>query len=684
MDKELKSIEELEEAPVGMFPEDDEDVFEIDVDEDLDVWNRGSGYTFGGGGGWWATGSVGSYTNMSSMWSTNTYDHHSTAQRLLKHKNAMDSLCKVVDPTVKHTLEFASANGSGYTDMTRGHIVIDGKLIQDNDSKLDVVSGLAIHEKLHVIHSKPLQRWQKGDEAYNLADTFAKKKLLHSIANIVEDEYIERQLHKTCAGYVHYIEACKEHYFADSGITDVDLNDFTEIVNTLLLLVRYPAKLDADRRRKHGKHIRVFMAELKRGIDSRANTISCIKNIYNYLMKIADDMAGEDGIPDDVMDKLEDKAEKYADDYIEDFREDVSADAWAEMVADGKIDSIREDIRKRRLANMTAAEEAKRSDKLSRIFDDEYTRALDRATDYKSEELSSRMANQIKDLQDSSYTEEMIDGALAVSDGQRKISWEKAKNTERTTRIYNEAKSTMRAQINKLRKKIQLYGNTNVHNIYRQPRGILDKRQLHRIPMGMTDLFKAKITKEDKPLDICLLVDESGSMGYRLMEHARNAAIAIKEALTDNPMINLWVYGHSADSREQGQTEMIEYHSPSMTDRPMAMGGLHARCENRDGNAIITSASRVNNESDNSTQKLMIVLSDGEPSADLYRGYTGIDHTAKAVKHVESRGWNVIQVGFGGIRKRYMEQMFTNWVHVEDTNELGDKVSKIIRKVVKV
>ena len=149
-------------------------------------------------------------------------------------------------------------------------------------------------------------------------------------------------------------------------------------------------------------------------------------------------------------------------------------------------------------------------------------------------------------------------------------------------------------------------------------------------------------------------------------------------------MINLWVYGHSADSREQGQTEMIEYHSPSMKDRPMAMGGLHARCENRDGNAIITSASRVNNESDNSTQKLMIVLSDGEPSADLYRGYTGIDHTAKAVKHVESRGWNVIQVGFGGIRKRYMEQMFSNWVHVEDTSELGDKVSKIIRKVVKV
>ena len=681
---DFEDKEEIEYAPKGMFPEDDEeDMFEIDVEEDLDVWNRGSGYTFGGGGGWWASGGVGSYTNMSSMWST-TSDHHSTAQRLLKHKNHIDSLCKVVDPTVKHTLEFAAANGSGYTDMTRGHIVIDGKLIQDNDNKLDVVSGLAIHEKLHVIHSKPLHRWQKGEEAYGMTKTYNEKKLLHSIANIIEDEYIERQLHKTCAGYVHYIEACKEHYFAKSGVDEVDLTNFTELVNTLLLLVRYPAKLDADRRKKHGKHIRVFMAELKKGIDSRANTIDCIKNIYTYLMKQAEDMSDGDTPTDEMLKEIEDKSKEYADDYIEDFKKDVSEAAWAEMVADGKVEKIHRDISERRARVLKSKLKEKLRDKLSDLISEEYLDALSKAVKYESDELSSRMNNQIKDLQDSGYTEEMLDERLAISDGQRKISWEIASTSEHASRKYHDAKVKMRSQINKLKKKIQLFGTTNIHNIYRQPRGILDKRQLHRIPMGMTDLFKAKITKEDKPLDICLLVDESGSMGYKLMEDARNAAIAIKEALADNPMINLWVYGHSADSKEEGQTEMIEYHSPTMTDRPMAMGGLHARYENRDGNAIITSALRVNGESDNNANKLMIVLSDGQPSASLYRGQRGIDHTAQAVKYVEGRGWSVIQVGFGGIMKVHMEQMFTNYIHVEDTEELGDKVSKIIRKVIKV
>ena len=683
MDRKDEEEIELEYAPKGMFPEDDEDVFEIDVEEDLDVWNRtGSGYTWGTGTGWWASG-IGGATSMSSMWSTN-YSDHSTAQRLLRHKKHIDSLCKVVDPTVKHTLEFASAGGSGYTDMRRGHIVIDGKLIKDSDTKLDVVSGLAIHEKLHVIHSNSLHRWQNSDEIYDLAPTYHEKKLLHSIANIVEDEYIERQLQKTCAGYVHYIEACKEHYFAESKVEEVNLTDFTELVNTLLLLVRYPSKLDADRRKKHGKHIRVFMAELKKGIDSRDNTIDCIKNIYQYLMKQAKDMTPDDTPTEDMLKDIDEKASMYADSYIEDFKRDVSPEAWEEMVADGKIKSIRDDIAKRRARVLKGELEDKLRDKLRSLMGSEFLDALDKAVKYKSDELSSRMQKQIKELEESDYYEESIGKELAVTDGQRKITWQRALSDEYHARKYNNAKINMKSQINKLKKKIDLYGATQVHNIYNQKRGILDKRKLHRIPMGMTDLFKATVVNTDKPLDICLLVDESGSMGWSTMASARKSAIAIKEALADNPMINLWVYGHSADEKVKGQTEMIEYYSPTMQDRPFAMGGMTARYENRDGNAIIASAQRVKAESDNTSDKLMIVLSDGQPSADLYRGHRGIEHTAKAVKFAESRGWSVIQVGFAGASQHYMSQMFTNHIYVKDVDTLGDNLSKIIRKVVKV
>jgi nitric oxide reductase activation protein len=130
---------------------------------------------------------------------------------------------------------------------------------------------------------------------------------------------------------------------------------------------------------------------------------------------------------------------------------------------------------------------------------------------------------------------------------------------------------------------------------------------------------------------------------------------------------------------------MYEYWGPNMRDRPMAMGGLRAKVENRDGNAILASVDRVKSESSApQAQKLLIMLSDGEPSADNYRGDVAYSHTRKCVKYAESRGWTVIQVGFSGARKYSMEKMFTNWVYIEDTDKLGDEVSKIIRKVIKV
>ena len=51
-----------------MFPEDDDDSYEIELDADLDVWNRGSGFTWGGGTSWWQNSHSGS--TMSSMWSS--------------------------------------------------------------------------------------------------------------------------------------------------------------------------------------------------------------------------------------------------------------------------------------------------------------------------------------------------------------------------------------------------------------------------------------------------------------------------------------------------------------------------------------------------------------------------------------------------------------------------------------
>jgi nitric oxide reductase activation protein len=382
---------------------------------------------------------------------------------------------------------------------------------------------------------------------------------------------------------------------------------------------------------------------------------------------------------EDLKKSLEKSAKEWADKRI--------AASFSELPSD----MMPSDKEMKEMKDATASDRLKRllrshrhDDALDRLWDEKSRELVKALSDWKAGKIEEELKEEIKKLEDSDYYEEKLERGLAISAGQRNITWRKALPEPHHIERYKEDKRAVKAQISKLRKKVQLYGNLQKHNIYNQKRGILDKRQLHRIPMGMTDIFKAVIIQEDKPLDICILVDESGSMGAYCMQEARQSAIAIKEALCDNPMIDLWVYGHSADGGKHGDTEMIEYWSPSMKDRPMAMGSMRARVENRDGNAIVASAHRVKGESMSTTNKLMIVLSDGAPSANAYRGAVALDHVKKCVKHIESQGWSVIQVGFSGSTTWSMERMFKNYIYVENITKIGDMLSKIIRKVIKV
>lgn len=222
-----------------------------------DVWNRAKGYVWGGGSGWWQ-GSTQATGTVSSMWGSwgGSMQTSTDAARMLKHKRHLDSLCKVVDPTVAHVLDYAKGETS-YSDMNRGRIFIDGTMLKKSDDNLDITAGLAIHEKLHLIHSQPLLKWEKTYK-YDKDLDYRQAELLHSIANMLEDEYIEKQLAKDNAGFVTYIEAVKKYYFdtkIESRLQDQDENPFMDILNTLLTFIRWPSHITAERKKKHAKHL---------------------------------------------------------------------------------------------------------------------------------------------------------------------------------------------------------------------------------------------------------------------------------------------------------------------------------------------------------------------------------------------------------------------------------------------
>ena len=640
-----------------------------------DVWNRGGGYTWGTGTTWWGGGS-GSYTSMwGGGWSRSDTDKEA---RMLKHKRHLDSLCKVVDPNVKHVLNFAT--DKSYSNMESGQIYVDGSLLQHNDDNLDVVAGLSIHEKLHLVHTKPLLDWER-DYRYKHTLSGPQMKLLHNIGNIIEDEYIESQLAKTHAGYVDYIMKVKEHYFAKHGEKiDEAKNEFGDVLNTLLALVRYPEAITSERKKKHARHIQFFVRALKNALRSREDTLVAIETLYDYMYQLAEEEAKKSKDTDE--DSMLERATSTLDDILSTYKEKGILDELSEGDIETMLDRLLQ----------TEKDNAERHDRYGphRVIKDGMKDSPTELVDYESAmgKITRSLDRAIKELEDSDYSEEDLkDKALGLRKG-TKVTWKNIRAEDSGRREYDEGIGRMKPAISSLKKRIQLYGDTKIHTIRNQKRGKLDKKMLHKIPLGRSDLFKNIVIDEDKPLDVCLLVDESGSMGYGKMRHARDCAIALRESLKENQALNLWVFGHTADGYEWdglGTTNMSVYWSPTYQADIKAMGSMRARSENRDGMAILASAERVKAESPSTgSNKLMIVISDGEPSADRYRGDIGTNHTKRVVRLLEGQGWNIIQVGISGAREWRMKEMFRNYIYLNEIEELSNKVSKIIRKVIKV
>jgi len=562
--------------------------------------------------------------------------------------------------------------------MKTGHIVIDGSMVEKNDDKLDILSGIAIHEKLHVIHSVPIHRWQEEYKYENGLNNL-QYSLLHAIVNTVEDEYIEKQLHNDNAGFVKYIASTKAHFFEEGIKANLDEGDrsgqYNDILNTLLALVRYPEMIDDDRKKRHAKHIRFFARALANALDSRENTKKAIISLYTYMAQLAQKMGDKAG-DGDSKEKIENEIESRLNELKDGMRgSELSEEDWKGIEA-----KLSEDVKSKHKDRRSGIEKG--------IGDVDTFTTICGATEYKPKDLlDTKLRSDIKDLEDTDYHETVLGRSDCLNSKDTKVTWRQAPNDSHATNTYKQEARMVKGQTNKLKKKIDLYGATEKYTIRNQKRGRLDKRMLHRIPMGRQDLFKNIVVKDDKPIDVCLLVDESGSMsGYR-MRNARMSCIALKEALQDNPKLNLWVMGHTADGykwhEDAHSTNMTVYHSPKIKDRPFSLGGMTARCENRDGNAILAASQKVGEETDTiGSNKLMIILSDGAPAAINYGGSRGMDHVRDCVRKLESQGWGVIQIGFGGAA--FQDRMFTNHIYIEDSSQLADKAGKIIRKVIKV
>lgn len=217
--------------------------------------------------------------------------------------------------------------------------------------------------------------------------------------------------------------------------------------------------------------------------------------------------------------------------------------------------------------------------------------------------------------------------------------------------------------------------------IHGQRNGKLDTDKLAEAYQGISHVYirRGKVTTSG--MTICVVIDESGSMGGRREVLARRAAILLNEAFGSIKGVDLYIYGHTADQHLKGGTEIYTYREPGMIyvgNKPgSGISNSSAKYENRDGTAILEIAKRVRKFTQNPV--LMFILSDGNPSADCYRGDSAIRDTAEKVKLVENMGFCPIQVNICSYCCD-SSKMFKTFIDLTaELDELPKKLGVVVR-----
>lgn len=243
--------------------------------------------------------------------------------------------------------------------------------------------------------------------------------------------------------------------------------------------------------------------------------------------------------------------------------------------------------------------------------------------------------------------------------------------------VYEEYRKIVESDAHELAKLIKRQFKTKPGRVKRADHGDLNLMRYKDPNFRSPLIFDKKKPREKHCAAVMLLVDESGSMGGRRITNARLAAIMLAEAMAEVG-IPCSVVGHSGDYRYSYSVELEHYTTfkNASADRT-SLAMIEARCQNRDGPAIRWASSILKKRPERN--KLMIVISDGQPAADRYYGEEAIFNTKAAIRDAK-RLHNIVGVILeAGSSTDILKTMYGNdYIECTSSKNLKESISKII------
>lgn len=206
--------------------------------------------------------------------------------------------------------------------------------------------------------------------------------------------------------------------------------------------------------------------------------------------------------------------------------------------------------------------------------------------------------------------------------------------------------------------------------------GILDTTKLAEAYQGVPQVYLRQGHVRTNKSTICVLIDESGSMGGKKEILARQAAILLNETFGKSLGVDLYIYGHTADIGSIGYINLSVYREGSHYNPKFSLSKSCAKSQNRDGDAILEVAKRVRKFTKENC--IMFVISDGSPYANGYGGIPAIKDTAAKVKEAEKLGFGIIQISIDAVYG--VEDMFDTYIDIGYNLE---EMPKLLNEIVK-
>lgn len=206
--------------------------------------------------------------------------------------------------------------------------------------------------------------------------------------------------------------------------------------------------------------------------------------------------------------------------------------------------------------------------------------------------------------------------------------------------------------------------------------GILDTTKLAEAYQGVPQVYLRQGHVRTNKSTICVLIDESGSMGGKKEILARQAAILLNETFGKSLGVDLYIYGHTADIGSIGYINLSVYREGNHYNPKFSLSKSYAKSQNRDGDAILEVAKRVRKFTKEDC--IMFVISDGSPCANGYGGISAIKDTAAKVKEAEKLGFGIIQISIDAVY--CVEDMFDTYIDIGYNLE---EMPKLLNEIVK-